>query len=71
MIDVRNWFLLNILRMDGQSSTNFFHPFLFILAGNDDVHESSKEFEILPDRTTDCGVSCPCYIMNMKLIQNI
>ena len=30
-----------------------------ILAGNDDMHESSKEFEIQPDSTTDCGVSCP------------
>ena len=34
-----------------------FHPFLFILAGNDDMHESSNEFEIQPDPTTDCGVS--------------
>ena len=33
------------------------HP-VFILAGNDDMHESS-EFEIRPDPTTDCGVSCP------------
>ena len=23
-----------------------FHPFLFILAGNDDMHESSEEFRI-------------------------
>ena len=23
------------------------------------MHESSKEFEIRPDLTTDCGVSCP------------
>ena len=30
-----------------------------ILAGNDDMHESSDEFEIRPDPTTDCGVSCP------------
>ena len=30
-----------------------FHPILFILAGNDDMHESSE------DPTTDCGVSCP------------
>ena len=36
-----------------------FYPILFILAGNDDMHESSEEFEILPDPTTDCGVSCP------------
>ena len=36
-----------------------FHPFLFILAGNDDMHGSLEEFEIQPDPTTDCGVSCP------------
>ena len=37
----------------------FFYPILFILAGNDDMHERSKESEFLPDPTTDCGVSCP------------
>ena len=37
----------------------FFYPILFILAGNDDMHESSEEFKFLPDPTTDCGVSCP------------
>ena len=36
-----------------------FYPILFILAGNDDMHESSEEFEIRPDPTTDCRVSCP------------
>ena len=36
----------------------FLHPFLFILAGNDDMHESSDEFEFRPDWTVDCGVSC-------------
>ena len=36
-----------------------FYPILFILAGNDDMHGSSEKFEIQPDRTTDCGVSCP------------
>ena len=36
-----------------------FHPFLFILAGNNDMHESSNEFEFRPDWTTDCVVSCP------------
>ena len=35
------------------------YPILFILAGNDDMHESSEEFEIRPDPTTDCNVSCP------------
>ena len=32
---------------------------LIILAGNDDMHESSEEFEFWPDWTTHCGVSCP------------
>ena len=36
-----------------------FHSFLFILAGNDDMHENLDEFEFPPDWTTDCGVSCP------------
>ena len=36
-----------------------FYPILFIFAGNDNMHESSEEFEIRPDPTTDCGVSCP------------
>ena len=30
----------------------FFPPILFILAGNDDMHESLEEFEIWPDPTT-------------------
>ena len=32
---------------------------LFIIAGNDDIHKISDEFEFRPDRTTDYGVSCP------------
>ena len=36
-----------------------FHPILFILAGNNDIHESPEEFEIQRDSTTDCGISCP------------
>ena len=36
-----------------------FHPILFILAGNNGIHESSEEFEIRRDSTIDCGVSCP------------
>ena len=35
-----------------------FYPILFILAGDDDMHESLEEFEFLPDPTTDFGVSC-------------
>ena len=37
----------------------YFHSILFILADNHDLHESSEEFEIRRDSTTDCGVSCP------------
>ena len=36
-----------------------YYPILFILAGNDDMHMSSEEFEFLLDPTIDCGVSCP------------
>ena len=36
-----------------------FLPFLFVLAGNDDMHESPDEFEFRLDWTNDCGVSCP------------
>ena len=36
-----------------------FYPILFILAGNDDMHESLEQFEIRLDLNTDCGVSCP------------
>ena len=55
----------------GKQCLHFFsavsHPFLFILAGNDDMHESLKEFEIRPDPTTDCGVSCPLESENIPL----
>ena len=37
----------------------FFYPIIFIHAGNDDMHESSEEFEIRPDPTTEWGASCP------------
>ena len=39
-----------------------FHPFLFILPGNDDMHESSDDFEFRPDWTTDFGVSCKIWL---------
>ena len=39
--------------------SNVFDLILFILAGNDDMHESLDEFEIWQDLTTDYGVSCP------------
>ena len=34
-----------------------FYPILFILAGNDDMQESSEEFEIRSDPTTDLRVA--------------
>ena len=36
-----------------------YYPIIFMLAGNDDMHESSEEFEFLLDTTTECGVCCP------------
>ena len=30
-----------------------------MLAGNDDIHKSLNEFEILRDPTMDYGVGCP------------
>ena len=36
-----------------------FDRILFILVGNDDMHDSLDEYEIWPDSTTDYGVSCP------------
>ena len=66
LIEVQNCVLLNIIIRGGVSClpaallfSVVFHPILFILAGNDDMHDSSEEFEIRPDPTTDCGVSCP------------
>ena len=41
------------------SSAFIFNLFFFILAGNENIHNISNEFEIRPDRTKDCGVSCP------------
>ena len=34
-------------------------PILFKLAGNEDMHNISDEFEFRPDQTTEYGVSCP------------
>ena len=36
-----------------------FDSILFILAGNEDMHTISDEFEFRPDRIPDYGVSCP------------
>ena len=36
-----------------------FDPIFFILAGNEDMHKISDEFEFRLDRTIDYGVSCP------------
>ena len=37
----------------------FIRSFSYLQVNNDDMHESLEEFEIRPDPTTDCGVSCP------------
>ena len=39
--------------------TAVFYPILFILAGNDNMHESSKESQNKPDSISDYGASCP------------
>ena len=41
------------------SSAFIFDRIFFILAGNENIHNISDEFEIRPDRIKDCGVSCP------------
>ena len=33
--------------------------FSYLVTGNDDIHKSLDEFEILRDPTTDHKVSCP------------
>ena len=43
-----------------KTGSPFFSAIFFILADNDDMHESSDKFKFRPDWTTDCGVSCPC-----------
>ena len=42
-----------------------FYPIHFILAGNDDMHENSEEFEIRPDPNTDSGVSWSELLKNL------
>ena len=55
--------MVTVRVMVGKTCLHFFSavfdPFLPILAGNNDMYESSDEFEFWPDWTTDCGVSCP------------
>ena len=41
------------------SSAFIFNRIFFILAGNENIHNISNEFEIRLDRTKDCDVSCP------------
>ena len=41
------------------SSSFIFDRIFFILAGNEDIHNISDEFEIWPDRVKDWGVNCP------------
>ena len=39
--------------------SDVFEPIFFIIAGNEDMHKSSQESEVRPDRITDGGVRCP------------
>ena len=41
------------------SSAFIFDRIFFILAGNKDIYNISDEFKFQPDRTKECGVSCP------------
>ena len=41
-----------------------FDPIFFILAGKEDMHKVSDEFEFWADQTTDYGVSCPWSLKN-------
>ena len=66
LIEVQNCVLLNIIFCGGVSCLHaellfsaVFHPILFKLAGSNDMHKSSQEFEIKHNWTTGCGVSCP------------
>ena len=46
-------------KMFEHSKAFVFDRIFFILAGNKDIHYISNKFKIRPDRTNDCGVSCP------------
>ena len=50
---------LERLKIDVAPFSRLFYPIVFILTGNDDIHESFEEFEICPDPITDCRVCCP------------
>ena len=43
--------------MGKTASPLFLGCFLFILAGNNDIHKSLDEFEIRPDPTADYGLA--------------
>ena len=47
-----------------------FDPILFTLAGNEDMHKISDEFDFQPDWTTDYGVSYPWASKNFPLTYN-
>ena len=48
---------------------SFFESIIFILAGNEDMHESLDEFKFRPDTTTNSRVICPC--ASEKLMYNL
>ena len=61
-VGIKDMHNIYYLGLSGERSLPFrllVYPILFILAGNDDMHESLEDFEIRRDQTTDCRVSCP------------
>ena len=57
-IKARSSSILGLIRPLILELLGSFNPILFILAGNEDMHKISDEFEFRPDRTSDYGVSC-------------
>ena len=41
------------------ASSFFFYRIIIKIAGNQDTHKSSDEFDFGPDQTTHFGVTCP------------
>ena len=56
------WQQLAPIGYNGENDATFFstvfHPIFFILAGNNDMHESSENFEIRRDSANNCKVIC-------------
>ena len=53
------WNFTDVLRMVCSGGASCMACSFIILAGNEDIHKISDEFEFQPDQTTAYGVSCP------------